>query len=383
MPLNSSTATSRRVWILMFDHLQIDGADPIPLVESGDASPPPSLDHFNSFDDLDLRCSSFEQYVLQDSRVSARLTDVLGGQRAFERFAKHLDTLNKSSGLVRLSFDDSPLDYGESTTESATRPEHRIEWPSTIERRLPRGACDSSMQIDPELRSTLSADVVWIEVIASGDACREDSDRLLKLVQQWRLESQPGSETTPVLIVSAIHGYARKVNPPFASGLAESLIHVPLWIDHGASHACRIQTLAGSFDLLPTVGEFLLGSGNLSEPPETKPPNPSEQSGGLKGAPLSLAGVCSHSQPLPDRLLQLTGDSWTALRTQQYLLVHPVAGNSSRNEAGYSADDEMRATRCLYLKPDDVWNVNDAIVAYSSIADQMELTAAQFQHRDP
>jgi hypothetical protein len=92
---------------------------------------------------------------------------------------------------------------------------------------------------------------------------------------------------------------------------------------------------------------------------------------------MSLVSVCEHHKPLPDRLLRLVGDSWTALRTQQYLHVQPEAQKDPSCNPEAPPEETARTTRRLYLKPDDLWNVNDAVVSYAEIANQMEATAAE------
>jgi hypothetical protein len=44
---------------------------------------------------------------------------------------------------------------------------------------------------------------------------------------------------------------------------------------------------------------------------------------------------------------------------------------------GEPVDESQATTRHLYLKPDDVWNVHDVIVAYDAIADELEAIASQ------
>jgi hypothetical protein len=68
-----------------------------------------------------------------------------------------------------------------------------------------------------------------------------------------------------------------------------------------------------------------------------------------------------------DRLLRLVGDSWSALRSQQYLLVTAEMQDQNAKTMDLGLD-----RRRLYLKPDDVWNVHDSIVTYEAVADEMD-----------
>jgi hypothetical protein len=68
-----------------------------------------------------------------------------------------------------------------------------------------------------------------------------------------------------------------------------------------------------------------------------------------------------------DRLLRLVGDGWSALRSQQYLLV-----SAEKQDQDSEAMDSGLDRRRLYLKPDDVWNVHDSIVTYEAVADEMD-----------
>jgi hypothetical protein len=218
------------------------------------------------------------------------------------------------------------------------------------------------------------ANLLWLDV--HTDCCSQPM-AVAESVLAWtrKLHSACFSDllARPVLIVSSRRGLKRQVNAPFKVGGNEGLVHAPLWIDSGAEYACGVQALAGSFDLLPTVEEYL--SSFVSVGLEGFLP---ENSGhhalaNLSGDPMSLVPLVHSFQSGKDRRLALTGDSWTALRSLEYLLVHEAKQDvaSPEEASGISADAHEAAPRSLYLKPDDYWNVHDVIVAYEAIADEM------------
>lgn len=376
---------TRRVWMLMFDQLRSEHADQKntkPLADSESAATSQSV--FGPFDSLEMQSSIFEQYMLQDTRDASTVTDILGGIAAVRRFTARIHAANKSVCLVRmvcLNGDSSeiPLTQPQENFLSDLETTARL-----IERTIPQSSTESGhfdecwFRDDSELHSALDADLVWFDVkIRAAENSLLPADRVLQLIQRFRLEMSSSPSEIPVLIVSPMHGFARDVATPFSSGLSESQTHVPLWIEYGAGHACRIQALTGSFDLLPTLVEYLTGTKSSPEGADAAGRQLPHGSVQLNGNPMSLVNVCELHNPLPDRLLCLTGDSWNALRTQQYLLVHSRSQESTSAATESMRDEEWRTTRRLYLKPEDVWNVNDAIVAYAQIADQMEAAAAE------
>ncbi len=103
----------------------------------------------------------------------------------------------------------------------------------------------------------------------------------------------------------------------------------------------------------------------------------------LDGNSVSLVTAVQSFCPGNDRLLRLTGDSWAGLRSQQYLLVRMTQSDSLQiMESENEPEPAEVSVRHLYLKPDDVWNVQDMIVAYEAIADEMESLAGDSQTSD-
>ena len=377
---------ARKVWVLMFDQLPAEDADrktTEPAADTGTAASNEPV--FGPFDDLDLQSAFFEQYMLQDARKSAAMTDILGGAEAVSRFAARIRTANKSAHVLRFvcaSGRSGEVPLPQSQGNFLTN--HGIST-RLVERIIPTSsnACDeieeADFHDDPELCSALTADLVWVDAQTGSAKYPQAAAAMLKFIQRLRFETTPDASVRPVLIVTTLRGNAWGVAAPFIPGLSESQIHVPLWIGNGTGHACRIQALTGSFDLLPTLTEYLTGTSPARDPAAVDDDKLPDGSVRLSGRPVSLVCVCEHQRMLPDRLLHLTGDSWIALRTQQYLLVHPGPKPNPSDASSQSPDEERTTSRRLYLKPEDVWNVNDAIVAYAGIADQMEATAAEAQ----
>lgn len=372
---------ARKVWVLMFDQSQTEDADQKNANPAADSESTISNDLIlDAFEDLELQSSFFEQYMLQDTRTTASLADVLGGNAVMARFTAGIRAANKSACVLRLtcaSEGSGPFELLQ-PTESLVSDQGTLL--PLIERMIPAigNFDDSVFRDDSQLRSALATDLVWIEV-QTGLAENKElaADRILRLVRQLRSEALPTTSPLPILIVFPVRGRQREVAAPFSPGLCDSEMHVPLWIEHGAGHACRIQALTGSFDLLPTLNEYLTGTQPLA--PETASAIRSlpDESAPLGSKPISLVSACENRTLLPDRLLCLAGNSWNAYRTQQYLLVHASLQESLSDAAIPSPDEKLRTVRRLFLKPDDVWNVNDAIVAYAEIASQMELAAAE------
>ena len=165
----------------------------------------------------------------------------------------------------------------------------------------------------------LEADLVWFDV---QDRTSKNemgwSASILGEVLELRRSVSPDPTEQPILIVSSLRGSSRTVAPPFVGGCDESLIHVPLWIDEGNGHARRLQKLAGSFDLLPTLAEYLAGGPaekpfgkptELATPVETKaePEDASSLPVGAKSLRLLLTGCDYEGDRLIVCVLLATG----------------------------------------------------------------------------
>ncbi len=339
---DNSELACRSVWVLMFERL--DAADSTDGWLSG------------AFDTLELQSTYFEQYLLQDVRNSASLQDVLGGAESTHRFSNELRNSGMSTGILRIVSDEAVAD-------------RQQDWRNpqvTAERRLPDVPVDSVTniwQVDSELQSVLRSDLVWIDAeIGSGNIA--PAGRVLDVIQKLRSRVTQSSERQVILIVSVIRGLDRRINEPFMVGLSESRIHVPLWIDSGVPQACRIQSIVGSGDLLPTVAELLNGTPEDFALDQTTEMAWTAEQLPLSAAAISLFSLCNAPRDVSDRILKLTGDGWTARRTQGFLLVNRP------HLSQQPASGELAASR-LYLKPDDLWNVNDVSGTYTEVAEEM------------
>lgn len=329
---------------------------------------------YTSFDDIDIGSSFFEQYLIQDSRGGATVAEIFGGEEALVQFQQLLrqngrliaSVVCRAAGYAKSAAADvSPLSGSESGATTI-----QISLTSTLEKEK-NGLSELLITIS-EFRE---ADLVWFSV--QDDSSKDElvsSASILGEILELRRSVSPDPTEQPILIVSSLRGSSRTVATPFVGGCDESLIHVPLWINEGNGHARRLQRLAGSFDLLPTLAEYL--TGESAEEPSGMPSDleaPKDTEAESQDA-LSLAVGAKSLRPLlkgsdceRDRLLRLVGDGWTALRSQQYLLVSAEV-HEHHSETISSGQEQRR----LYLKPDDFWNVNDSIVTYEAVADEMD-----------
>lgn len=156
------------------------------------------------------------------------------------------------------------------------------------------------------------------------------------------------------LIVTASRGIKKTLPASFDSALSQSVIHLPLWIYSPQMPARRTQVVCGSRDMAPTLAE--LTGVTFFEPTDTS------------GQSLLVLAAEENAE----RILELNGPGWRALRTPTYLL---VIRDAAAEEVDRSHDEELEPIRRLYLKPDDYWNVNDVYSSYEEIARLMEETA--------
>ncbi len=328
---------------------------------------------WTSFDDLDIGSSFFEQYLIQDARSGAKVAEILGGEEALARFQQILRqndrliasvvcrAIDKETNVV---VETSPLWASESDAFAI-----QVSLKSSSEKQF---SLSEQLMTVPRFRE---ADLVWFDVQGRSSTDEQASSAtILGELLELRRSVSPDPAEQPILIVSSLRGSPRTVAPPFVGGCEESMIHVPLWIDEGGGHARRLQRLAGSFDLLPTLAEYLTGGSaeepsgmptDLETPSDTKAE--SQDAFSLAVGPKSLRPSLTGFDCGGDRLLRLVGDGWTALRSQQYLLV-----SAEVNDHDLETISSGLEQRRLYLKPDDFWNVNNSIVTYEAVADEMD-----------
>lgn len=376
MSREDSAVPPRDVWVVMLDQLPLE---PVVAVNGEtialDSPPQCNSSKFSAFDDLDLRSTFFEQYMVQDVRADATITDILGGIERVQQFQRCLSDASCRISHLRLICSDNPaVDQvtlheshlcGDGSAGKLTEHIFHVDEYGADQAELEQ-FCGHALK---------HSNLVWIDVRTLATEHRLNAaESVVRWISRMRSDPQGEPAKLPVIILSSLRGFHRKIHRPFKATGDEGLVHAPLWIDSGASHACRIQKLVGSFDLLPTLAQYLTGvipiAQKVTKNGDGSPPGLNN----LSSIPLSLVNVSQSSRIEKDRLLAMTGDSWNALRSQQYLLVRStmsaltVAAEGCENPTG--ADNQ--ADRHLYLKPDDVWNVNDAIVSYAAIADEME-----------
>jgi hypothetical protein len=368
----------RKVRVVMFDRLPFDpsgtGSVPVELTlaasnhESISTASAASGDEAKSspLEDLDLHCAFFEQYLLQDARSSATVSSVLGGEGAVPEFLRLLRERGLSINCIHLatSHEAHPQRSGFFSEAAQIDPVQMIVSSD--------GHTDSTSE---QLKSALSGDLVWIDVVTSDpEHSAESVNRVLAWLSSERERTGPPDDC-PITLITVLRGNDWPVKAPLKSGISEPSIQVPLWIDcggmdPGVTQGCRLQALAGSFDLLPTILELMTGE----SPAAVTKTGAVAASHPLTTGPISLWPAFSQFLTMPDRILPMQGDHWSAWRTQNFLLVLPAAQEST-STASAAADEswdqsaEVRAQ--LYLKPDDYWNVNNVIVSYEAVAEQI------------
>ena len=350
-----ATASLPAVWVVIFDQLTVDEA----------------------CDQLDLESTFFEQFMLQDVRSTAGAADLFGGDPAFIKLAGAMAASDQSASLISLTVNDRTAvdDCVRDDLEAAMR---RCGVPVIAVAACCCGGREASKQLAScsiEVSSPVSANLVWIEAsVAMSLDSANGRQRVLDFVEDLLRGRAEQSAKLPVLIVTSRRGDDCEVRKPLQSGLSENRIHAPLWIRHGAEHACRVQALAGSFDLLPTISEFLshaLPSGNfvpsaISGTTEESESPVDEMSSPLSSSPTSLDRLCGAPQVCPDRLLKLCGDGWKAARTENFLLV--ISGSRKTESDGHDSEESSRR---LFVKPDDRFNVSDVAGTYATVADEL------------
>lgn len=338
VPLTDSTPAPglTPVWLVLFD--------PLPLIQSDVPSA--------AFETLEIQSLVFEQYLIQDLRESATLDDYLGGADAITDWARTLSLLPRA--VVWLQLGQIEATAFRAVLQPAIFP-----------------LSQDLSSTDPEqLLSTLKlASLVLVTVRPVSDPAKvagimEAADAVLSRLKNLA-ETVYGTSEAPMWLVTGFRGVSRQLQQPFESGADESRLHVPLWWTDASSAGTRLQSLCGSFDLLPTLAALLKRDHGSATAVAADP---------APDGPLSLLSPQLQGTEGAARLLRIRHDAWLGLRTSQYFLLQPMEtgadGADDRTDNNADASDEA-AGRRLYLKPDDYWNVNDCIVSYCEIAREM------------
>ena len=359
--MNDSPPASGRVpvWLVLFD----------PLPELHAESPSAA------FECLESRSLVFEQYLIQDVRRQATLDDYFGGAEAVSGFGRALRPSTGRTIWLQLSAEDSSATSADPAVVTAPALVAALR-PDVF--RSPAHLPD--MFPEPLLESVSKARLVLVTVRLRTVPVPESEsvlspvpatdqmqavDHMLTWLERLAATACPGKDS-PVWLVTGFRGPSRPLASPFESGADESQFHVPLWCTEPLSAGTRLQSLCGSFDLLPTLAELLDDHEKTTDPDAgrgTVAVKVAAETASSPCAPVSLLSPQLQGTAGGERLLRLRHDSWQGLRTSQYFLVQPQEGPPE--DVGEFAGQQ------LYLKPEDYWNVNNSIVSYAEIAREM------------
>ncbi len=317
------------VWLLLLD------CCPFPAMENQGTATADRTD-WHPFDDLDAEALFFEQYYSQHPTPECSVTEYLGGPEACRRFLARMQAAGKYCRHAKLA----PTLTGPS------------------EFTVSRSGLSDDLSSDTNENGASIADLLVIT--ATGGESFETLTTVLQRVRSLHASCGESAQQ-PILIITGFKGLSRSLPQHFAAACCETEIRVPLWILPLNRRNARIQMLCGSNDLLPTISEL------LALPAEPEPPAPPQDpTAPLLLTPLSLLLISQLHPESLQRMLTISGDGWTGLRTQQYFLVRPDSCQSG----------EQDLENCsLYQKPDDFWNVNNSISACEEIARAMLETA--------
>lgn len=339
----SPFAIRPRFWLVLFDCLQMPS---IKLQESITT---------DVVDQLEVKSVFFEQFLIQNSRTGTDLGDALGGRECCEAFLRQLTLHGRTFRQLQIA-PDSENDIAPRIDESRLFPGQ-----SPLQTLLLTST--SIEALSPEDRNTLADTDVLLITIATQSHPADTAamaDHGLSLIHKLASHLFHDGEA-PTLLVTALRGTPCPAPPSLQFGIDEGLVRVPAWYRNPTMGAGRVQTICGSYDLLPSILGWIKTVGSdAAAASALAAEQPSD---------VCFRGTLPLFTELPgaedsERMLRLQGDGWTALRTQQYLLVtHDNSGHDA-----YAPEDPLRQ---LYLKPDDYWNVNDVIVSYGEIASLM------------
>ena len=379
--MTENFATTPAVWVLIFDRYPGDVASQESRESHSTEGLTPAAHHGceNAFDRLDLESTCFEQFVLQDVRSNLSAAGVFGGEAAFRKLAAAMTAAGQTASLISLTAEGALLEDHEvsKALESSLRgcgiPLHAAIGLDCSHR---DATADDGLTNDDR---AFLANLVWMEAsIASSANVAASTKMILDFVFRRRQSCSAQEGHCPVLMVTFRAGDDRDVREPLKSGVAENRMHVPLWIQPHAGHACRVQALAGSFDLLTTIETFL-GSAGASD--EASPPDVAQIADSservvasaqqLSTDPQSLAFLCGAPQVCPDRLLKLHGDGWKGARTEEFLLVISTNIESESGKTEGDGADSKEPSRRLFVKPEDRYNINDVSGTYATAADEL------------
>jgi hypothetical protein len=368
----------------MFDSIELPDPDPVSHEIDPSTNVPNAL---TAFDDLEVRSSYFEQNVIQNVVSDASDCDRLGGLECVKALFRTAFDMGLSPVAIKLrpherfASTESPPASRESICDVVQESGIRV-----MKLQISSHNETSSQFGEDVITAANASRLLWFDVrnLESAEPAKFREQALSQIIQSH--QAIPVTER-PILIVTGLIGVAKPLEDPLEAGVDEGLMRVPLWVDVGAEHPRRIQTLSGSFDLVPTIADFLgvcvrpsIDDSSCTAPGLSLHPLCGIQSFAYKSIssdiavrsddPIAKDSVETDPQTSFDRrILSLVGDDWTGLRAQQYLLIHQEMSDAA------DAEFPVECKRQLFLKPDDVWNISDVIVSYDAIADEMEAQA--------
>lgn len=360
-----------RVLVLTTDHLS--------LLRS-----PAETDPAGVFRQLDLRATYFEQHYLQDARNAFALSP--GDATELKQFQTDVADAGMTIGILRWT----PMC-------GWTRPEHLIELakPPAAAKQSPDSGSDGSLgsTLSPADLDFLSrCDFAWIHVAsrptptsigtplgASHETNVPPFEQLLAqiLCSQKSLENPHSG--IPIQIVTALGSAPQTIPPPFRSQLNETQIRVPLWIDIGEGHACRVNIITGSHDLLPTIRDALFAEPKLAEQLPTQTDRAIHEafdgtaSMRMSMDSCSLLTLCRAPGTLIHRALAIVTDDGAALRTDRFLYVRhdQTPTRSSADSSSQTTTTVPAAREALYAKPEDIWNIMDQASVFEDVVTEL------------
>lgn len=187
-------------------------------------------------------------------------------------------------------------------------------------------------------------EVCWLHF--DGPVDEENASSFQDVIE---LASEVIRDPDDMLIITSVRGHEEFQEMEFDTLLPECRIRIPMWIRRHQSTAVRLPDVTGSFDIAATICRARAKCDADNASPELLP-----QSGAdLRG-------------DIPRRTLRIELPGVTCLRTPQFLFVQ----RHSRSNG--EAEPPGLPEKALYLKPEDVWNINDVSAEYLEATESLE-----------
>jgi hypothetical protein len=179
---------------------------------------------------------------------------------------------------------------------------------------------------------------LWVHVVVPPEV---DAEQFSELITQ---AEGTGTDRNDVLIVTFLDGGAVCQPDRFQSLLFEDDVRVPLWIQ--SSHPpVRVQSLTGSYDIAATLAD------------ELEDADCQLSSLKAENCAVNLLRTAEDPGRKQDRHLFVTADGVAAVRTSDFFFVQK--------------EGELETASALYVKPEDVWNLNDVSAEYHEVVEEL------------